>query len=92
MVASLVDKNLLRQVEGTDGEPRLFMLETIREYALERLAESGEEEVVREAHAAYYLALAEEAEPKLTTAEQMPPGWTFWRGSTTTSGRRCAGR
>jgi predicted ATPase/DNA-binding CsgD family transcriptional regulator len=71
LVASLVDKNLLRQVEGTGGEPRLFMLETIREYALERLAENGEEETVREAHANYYLALAEEAEPKLMTAEQM---------------------
>ena len=72
LVASLVDKNLLRQVEGTGGEPRLFMLETIREYALERLAESGEEEAVRKAHASCYLTLAEEAEPKLTTAEQMP--------------------
>ncbi|HKH10183.1 MAG TPA: tetratricopeptide repeat protein [Rubrobacter sp.] len=72
LVASLVDKNLLRPVEGMGGEPRLFMLETIREYALERLAESGEEENVREAHAASYLALAEEAEPKLTTAGQMP--------------------
>jgi ATP/maltotriose-dependent transcriptional regulator MalT len=70
LVASLVDKNLLRQVEWTGGEPRLFMLETIREYALERLAESGEEETVREAHANYYLALAEEAEPMLTMAEQ----------------------
>lgn len=71
LAASLVDKNLLRQVEGTGEEPRLFMLETIREYALERLAESGEEETLREAHAAWYLALAEEAKPKLTTAEQM---------------------
>jgi predicted ATPase/DNA-binding CsgD family transcriptional regulator len=71
LVASLVDKNLLRQVELTGGEPRLFMLETIREYALERLAESGEEDAVRRAHANYYLALAEEAAPKLTTAEQM---------------------
>jgi predicted ATPase/DNA-binding CsgD family transcriptional regulator len=73
LVASLVDKNLLRQVEGTGGEPRLFMLETIREYALERLLESssGEEKAVREAHASCYLALAEEAEPKLVTEEQM---------------------
>lgn len=71
LLASLVDKNLLRQVEATGGEPRLFMLETIREYALERLAESGEEETVRRAHANYYLALVEEAGSKLTTAEQM---------------------
>jgi DNA-binding CsgD family transcriptional regulator/tetratricopeptide (TPR) repeat protein len=47
------------------------MLETIREYALERLLESGERKAVRRAHAGYYLALAEEAEPGLTTAEQM---------------------
>jgi hypothetical protein len=47
------------------------MLETIREYALERLVESDEEEDVRRAHAGYYLALAEEAEPNLATAEQM---------------------
>ena len=74
LVASLVDKNLLRQVERTGGEPRLFMLETIREYALERLLESGsgEEIAVREAHVSCYLALAEEAEPKLVTEEQMP--------------------
>src|SRR5215210_1707025 len=71
LLASLVDKNLLRQVEGTGGEPRLFMLETIREYGLERLAESGEEVTVREAHASYYLAFSEEAQPKLMTGEQM---------------------
>jgi predicted ATPase len=70
-VASLVDKNLLRRVEQEDGEVRLAMLETIREYVLERLLESGEREAVRRAHAGYYLALAEEAEPGLTTAEQM---------------------
>ena len=72
-VISLVDKNLLRRVEQEDGEIRLAMLETIREYALERLVESDEEGDVRRAHAGYYLAWAEEAEPNLTTAEQM--GW-----------------
>jgi predicted ATPase/DNA-binding SARP family transcriptional activator len=70
-VASLVDKNLLRRTEQADEEIRLAMLETIREYALERLVESDEEEDVRRAHAGYYLALAEEAEPNLATAEQM---------------------
>jgi predicted ATPase len=46
------------------------MLETIREYALERLAASGEGETLRQRHAAYYLALAEMAAPKLHGAEQ----------------------
>jgi predicted ATPase/DNA-binding CsgD family transcriptional regulator len=71
VVTSLVDKNLLRRVEQEDGGVRLAMLETIREYALERLQESHEGEAVRRAHAGYYLAVAEEAEPELTTAEQM---------------------
>ncbi|MCW5852329.1 MAG: tetratricopeptide repeat protein [Anaerolineae bacterium] len=61
-LASLVDKSLLRQVAGPDGEPRFAMLETIREYALERLRESGEEEAVRRALADYYLRLVEEAQ------------------------------
>jgi predicted ATPase/DNA-binding CsgD family transcriptional regulator len=69
--ASLVDQNLLHRMEREDGEPRLAMLETVREYGLERLRESGEEEAVRRAHAGYYLALAEEAEPRLTTSEQV---------------------
>ena len=69
-LASLVDKNLLRQQEQPGGEPRLVMLETIHEFALERLAESGEVEALRRAHAAYVLALVEQAEPKLTGAGQ----------------------
>jgi predicted ATPase/DNA-binding CsgD family transcriptional regulator len=70
-VTSLVEENLLRRVDQADGEVRLAMLETIWEYALERLRESDEEQAVRHAHAEYYLSLAEEAEPGLTTAEQM---------------------
>ena len=54
---SLVGKSLIQQVTGADGEPRFMMLEMLREYAAEKLAESGEEEAVREAHAWYYLAL-----------------------------------
>jgi ATP/maltotriose-dependent transcriptional regulator MalT len=50
--------------------PRLIMLETIREYGLERLAMHGEEEATRQAHAAYYLRLAEEAEQNMFGAEQ----------------------
>src|SRR5262245_47368354 len=47
------------------------MLETIREYALERLAARGEAEALRERHLAYYLALVEAAEPHLRGAEQI---------------------
>jgi predicted ATPase/class 3 adenylate cyclase/DNA-binding NarL/FixJ family response regulator len=72
-VAALIDKSLLRQQEGQGGESRFVMLETIREYALERLAASGEEEAVRRRHAAYFLALAGAAEPYLASAER--PLW-----------------
>jgi predicted ATPase len=62
--ASLVDKSLLRQSEQEGEEPRLVMLETIREYGLEALAASRELEGARRSHAAYYLALAEEGKPE----------------------------
>src|SRR6266852_4875421 len=71
-VERLVDKSLLRQEAQADGEPRLLMLETIREYALERLAASGETEATRRRHADYYLALAEQAEPLLAGEQQVP--------------------
>jgi predicted ATPase/DNA-binding CsgD family transcriptional regulator/tetratricopeptide (TPR) repeat protein len=64
-VASLLDKSLLQQTEQEDEEPRFMMLETIREYGLEELATNGEMEAARHAHAAYFLELAEQAEPKL---------------------------
>jgi predicted ATPase len=59
-MASMVDKSLAQQVEQVDAETRFLMLSTIREYALERLAESNDEAATRRAHAAYYLVLAEE--------------------------------
>ena len=64
-LASLVGKSLLRCEASETGEPRFAMLETIREYAEERLAASGEEDDVRRAHAAWCLALAEAAAPAL---------------------------
>jgi len=70
-VSSLVDKSLLTQEEGPDGEPRFVMLETIHEYAREKLRESGEAEEIARVHAEYFLALAEEAEPQLTGPEQV---------------------
>jgi predicted ATPase/Tfp pilus assembly protein PilF/predicted Ser/Thr protein kinase len=69
-VAALVDNGLVRQFEGADGEPRFRMLETIREYALERLAEAGDLEDARNRHLNRYVQLAEAAEPELTRAGQ----------------------
>src|SRR3712207_2332392 len=70
-VSSLLDKSLLRQEEGPEGEPRFVMLETIHEYARERLEASSEAEDVRRLHAEYFLALAEAAEPELSGADQL---------------------
>jgi predicted ATPase/transcriptional regulator with XRE-family HTH domain len=70
-VASLLNKSLLRLNAGADGEPRVLMLETIREYTLERLAARGEAEALRARHLAHYLALAEAAAPHLRGAEQI---------------------
>jgi predicted ATPase len=63
-LASLVEQSLLRQEEAA-GAARFVMLETIREYAAERLDASGEGEVIRRRHAAHYLALIERAAPDL---------------------------
>ncbi len=71
---ALVDQSLVRQEERAvpDGrtEPRFGMLETIRAYARERLAEAGEDQVAQERHCAWYVALTERAEPALMGAEQ----------------------
>jgi predicted ATPase/serine/threonine protein kinase len=60
-VAALVDQSLLERWEHSAPEPRIAMLETIREYGLDRLAAAGEGPLARRAHAAYFLVLAEEA-------------------------------
>ncbi|HEY9230648.1 MAG TPA: NB-ARC domain-containing protein, partial [Blastocatellia bacterium] len=71
-VASLVDKSLVRQSEQGDGNETPFrMLETIREYGLECLASAGEIDTLRQQHAAFYVALAEEAEPELKGSWQV---------------------
>ncbi len=67
---TLVNNSLLKPVEEIGGEPRFGMLETIREYATERLSESGEADTLRQAHAKYFLALAEAAEPGLRKLHQ----------------------
>ena len=58
-MTSLVDESLLRQAEDPGGEPRFSLLETVREFGLERLAASGEDEPLRHRHAAYFAGLAE---------------------------------
>jgi predicted ATPase/DNA-binding SARP family transcriptional activator len=67
---SLIDKSLLFQQAAPGGELRFAMLATIREYALERLAESSEAPALRRAYVDFFLRLAEEAEPKLRSGEQ----------------------
>jgi predicted ATPase/DNA-binding CsgD family transcriptional regulator len=69
-VASLIDKSLLQHTQSGSGEPRLHMLETIREYGLEVLTTSGEVQATQQAHAEYYLKLAEEAEPHFGGVEE----------------------
>jgi predicted ATPase/class 3 adenylate cyclase/DNA-binding CsgD family transcriptional regulator len=69
-VTSLLDKSLLQQTELEGEEPRLLLLETLREYGLEVLETQGEREAAHQAHTTYYLALAEQAKPKLEGAEQ----------------------
>jgi predicted ATPase len=68
---SLMGKSLLREVERMGGEPRFLMLETLREFGLEQLDASGEQELVRGRHASFFLALAEGAEASLESAEQV---------------------
>jgi predicted ATPase/serine/threonine protein kinase len=72
-MASMVDKSLVQQVEQANCESRFVMLETIREYALEKLQASGEEALTKRAHAAYCLVLAEEEATEKSGAEG--PEW-----------------
>ena len=66
-LSSLVDHSLVHWQEGADGPdgatPRFGMLETIREFARERLVEAGEQELAQAAHAAYFITFAEQLYP-----------------------------
>ncbi|HEY1015639.1 MAG TPA: tetratricopeptide repeat protein [Herpetosiphonaceae bacterium] len=107
-IGLLLDKNLLlqelRQEDAAGGEPRFIMLDHIHEYAMERLAALGEVEALRERHAGYYLAMAEEAEPELRGAQQeawlerlegehdnlrAALGWGFAQGDAAPAARIC---
>jgi predicted ATPase/DNA-binding SARP family transcriptional activator len=65
LLARLVDRSLV-----VSRPPRFRLLETVAAYGLERMAEAGELELVRQRHSAHYLALAERAEPELRGADQ----------------------
>jgi predicted ATPase/DNA-binding CsgD family transcriptional regulator len=65
LLSGLVEKSLVVARGNDEGGVRYRLLEPVRQYALERLGESGETEAAKRAHARYFLALAEEAEPEL---------------------------
>jgi predicted ATPase len=71
LIDSLVDKSLVTRSEQPDGEPRLRLLELLREFGLEQLRAAGELEAGRRRHAEYYLALAERAAPALSGPDQV---------------------
>ncbi|MCM6776524.1 winged helix-turn-helix domain-containing protein [Nocardia sp. CDC159] len=70
VLTALTEKSLLVPVVGDSG-PRYRLLDTIRQYARDRLAESGDADSARRAHLAYFTGLAETAEPRLRRAEQL---------------------
>ncbi|MEY9934197.1 putative ATPase/DNA-binding SARP family transcriptional activator [Catenulispora sp. GP43] len=72
LLSALVDKSLLQAVPTEPGQdPRFRMLETLREYGADRLSEADRLAQTRRAHAAFFLELAETAEPQLRRAAQM---------------------
>lgn len=69
-LAALIDKGLVEMTSQSEGIPRMMLLETVREFALEELAAQGEEQASHRRHARYFLDLARRAEPRLHGAEQ----------------------
>jgi predicted ATPase/DNA-binding winged helix-turn-helix (wHTH) protein len=69
---ALVDQSLVQRIEDVDGEPRFNMLETVREYALERIEAAGDATPVRARHAEYFTEFAERLEPLLTSPGRRP--------------------
>ncbi len=70
LLMRLVDQSLVN-VDQQDEHERYAMLESVREYASDKLVDSGEAESLRKRHAAFFMQLAEEAEPFLTRTEQL---------------------
>ena len=71
IAAALIDQSLVRRIESGQDEVRLGLLETIREFALERLTEAGKLDEAERRHMQCFLELAEQAEPLLTGVEQV---------------------
>jgi predicted ATPase len=72
-LGNLVERSLVRRVDEGGGAPRFGLLETIREFGLERLADSGEENALRQHHAEHFAAFAEQAEHHF-----FAPGERLW--------------
>jgi predicted ATPase/class 3 adenylate cyclase len=70
LLGSLVDKSLVQQREAAAAEPRFVQLETLREYALERLEASGEREDLARRHAEYFTTLAEVSEERMREGDE----------------------
>ena len=85
---SLVYKSLVQQTERPDGEPRFAMLETIREYALERLTESGEAEPIRRRHADHFLTAGRAGRAAPAASGRRSLAGPYCSASTTTCERR----
>lgn len=69
-LAALADKSLLRHDPMPDGNSRFRMLESLREFGMERLIEAGEQNLIRRRHADFFWALVEGAEPELHSRQQ----------------------
>jgi predicted ATPase/DNA-binding SARP family transcriptional activator len=72
VLSALVDKSLVL-CDRSAGSARYRLLETVRQFALEKLGEAGERELVRDRHARFFLALAEAAEPRVFAGASDPP-------------------
>lgn len=70
-LGSLLDKSLLRETDGLNDEPRFILLEMLREFGMEQLEASGEQDIIRRRHADFFLALAGQAEAGLGNVEQV---------------------